>query len=87
MYLYLVKQDPRYVFDSYDSFIVAAESFDEAINTHPSGVGTLQFYPDGSKRNTNYAWPFDVDDIQCTLIGVASPEIKAGILCSSFNAG
>lgn len=101
MNLYLLSQEINNGYDSYDSFVVAAESEEEARKIHPSeyvthstdekwygtrGVAPFEEY---DTENGNYGtWVprTEIDKIKVVLLGKASEGIT-GIICTSFNAG
>lgn len=93
MNLYLVSQNKNCFYDTYDSFVVAAETEKEAMETSPSewyrwhdGKWFFQ-YADGTEgsESNNNSW-CDPKYVKVELIGVAKKGIK-GIVCKSFNAG
>lgn len=79
MKLYLVSQSVNNDYDTYDSFVICCNSEDEAKQSHPSGriVGKLRFSD----------WPNEQESINVKYLGEADPDLPAGIVCSSFNAG
>ena len=81
MKLYLLSQDENNGYDTYDSCVVAAENQKDARRIHPSGnVGT--------KWDTVFStWCKSPSSVKVELIGEAAPNVKAGVICSSFNAG
>ena len=84
MKLYLVQQDQNMDYDSYDSFVVAAESAEDAIEMLPDG-GT--FASEDSRYSTG-TWASSSEHVSATLVGEALGNLKAGeVICSSFNAG
>lgn len=84
MNIYLVDTVAKVDYDQYDSFVVVADSEEEAKATHPSTL-----YGEVQSENTDKddLWtPFK--DIRVELIGVADSEYKEKtVICSSFNAG
>ena len=97
MKLYLVSQIENNSYDTYDSFVVVAASQEEARNTHPGDQ--LAWAPD--ERITKQAqvnasvlwcdtystWASSPDKVEVKYIGDATPDMKPGIICASFNAG
>lgn len=80
MNLYLVKQDENTDWDTYDSFVCAAETEDDARNLVPD-----EFTSFGDSLSS---WCSSPDKATVTLIGVAVKNVEEGeILCASFNAG
>lgn len=84
MNLYLVKQRLIKGYDTYDSFVVAAEDKEEARTTHPAKL--LRNVP-VSDWPEYAGWPRDLDDIEVIFLGKADSNIQAGVICSSFYAG
>jgi hypothetical protein len=77
MYLYLISQNDFGGYDTYDSAVVAAESMNDAQNTHPGG----------KDRWDSYTWTQNPSNVEVRFIGVAQDNKKAGVICASFNAG
>lgn len=89
--IYLLSQDTVTDYDSYDSCIVVAPDFASARGIHPAGRCSW----DG-RRWVDPRFPLDTDEctnwapaprIKVTLVGVATAEMKEGVLCASYNAG
>ena len=78
MNLYLLTQDEAFGYDTYDSCIVAAEDEKEAVLISPDEYRRFQKIG---------AWASKPENVSAVLIGVASPEVKKGVVLSSFNAG
>lgn len=99
--LYHVSQDLNSDYDTYSDFVVACETEKEARETHPSRFVThstdTQWFGTHSGDGTAYetendsfgSWVkrTDVDKITVKLIGMAHPDVKPGVVCSSFHAG
>lgn len=79
MNLYLISQNEDNDYDTYDSAVVAAPSEDAARNTHPNGRDEPWEKYDG--------WCSCPELVNVELIGTALEGTKAGVICSSFNAG
>jgi hypothetical protein len=79
MNLYLIYQTENVDYDIYDSAVVAAECGLQAQATHPSGF-------DGCFQDHDSNW-CHAADVKVTLLGKAKAGTKAGVICSSFNAG
>ena len=75
MNLYYVWQEENEDYDTYDSFVVCAESEDEAKNIHPDG---------NWQKDT---WASSPDKVNCEMIGTSNDNVKRGIVIASFNAG
>jgi len=65
--------------DTYDSAVVCAESEEDAKSISPMGT---PFEPKKFGM-----WAEKLEDISVQLIGIALPNSKRGVECSSFNAG
>lgn len=96
MHLYRISQSINNGYDTYDSAVVAAESDDAARKISPDSYrrwsdadGCWMFlYDDGrDERASHPCWVEDLDLIKVELIGVASGDIKPGVVVASFNAG
>lgn len=89
MNLYLIEQDERCNYDTYDSAVVAAPSPDRARFTHPNG---WKPYDETAAEDDGWAyrygsWATHPDKVTVTLIGKAAKGIEPGVICASFNAG
>lgn len=78
MNLYKISQNVSQGYDKYDSAVVAAESEEQARNTHPTGTW------DNERRYSEWAEP---SQVTVELIGVATTGVEAGVIVASFNAG
>jgi hypothetical protein len=78
MKLYLLSRTDRVDYDEYDSFVVAAESEEEA----------LKWFPRGNKSATNeyYDGWVSKEDLKIECIGESNSSVEKVIL-ASFNAG
>ena len=76
MKLWLINRTDHVDYDEWDAAVVAAETEQQASDTHPNGVPTHWG-----------GWPDDTSLIEVTLIGTAKRGTKAGVICASFNAG
>ena len=88
-YLYLVKRTDEVTWDEYDSFVVCAESEDEARRVYPDG---MMFFEDNmseqSKRYFKSGWTDKIETLEVSCIGLASVSLKnRQVICSSYNAG
>jgi hypothetical protein len=84
MKLYLVSRDDGCTsLDTYDSFVVAAESLAAARDTHPSGHTIDWKHPE---RNRSGCWVDRRSDLTVTCIGEARHTVKPGVVIASFNA-
>lgn len=83
MKLYLIDRKDNVGWDEYDSAVVAAESPEQAlsfITNDPSGWTHGGYWV---KDEHFYNQP----NVSIKLIGTAEPEIEAGFVVASFNAG
>ena len=95
--LYLVSQEENSDYDSYDSFVAACHSVKEARHTCPSSGSEWnqklrswvykQYPPDTRSYKTDAGWTSRLSKIRVKYLGKAATSIKAGVICSSFNAG
>lgn len=74
MKLWHISQSHNYTYDTYDAAIVAAETEKEA-KAYP--VGSVGMY--GSWAEPEY--------VTVSYLGEAAPNVKAGLVLGSFNAG
>ena len=87
--LYLVERTDKITWDEYDSFVVCAESEDEARRVHPSG---LEFFEDDmseqSKRYFKSSWTDKIETLEVICVGLASVSLEnRQVICASYNAG
>lgn len=89
MKLWLIEQDENNNYDTYDCAVVAAATEDDARQQHPNGSvwdatpardSEAWTYPYGS-------WCSHPDKVTVRLIGEAAPDMVAGVVVASFNAG
>ena len=87
--LYLVKRTDKVTWDEYDSFVVCAESEDEARRVYPSGE--MFFEDDMSERNKRCfksGWTDKIETLEVICVGLASVSLKNHqVICASYNAG
>lgn len=89
MKLWHIFQHVNLGYDTCSGAVVAAETAEEAVRTHPSGKsGSAAEYeghwPETVGHYTAWAPP---QDVVAELIGEAAPHITAGVILASFNAG
>lgn len=83
MKLFLVSQDENNDYDTYDSFVIACETEDEAKNTHPCGEPMTE-----EQWNDIYSsWCSSVKHVKVQYLGEADKSLEEGVVCASFNAG
>ena len=83
----VVRPEPLkgYEYDSYDSFIVIAETEQEARNTHPSGDNK-------DWKLAKWDWTEKRESLKVTFLGpykgsIAITDFENKVICASFNAG
>ena len=81
MKLFLISRKDDYGYDDFDSAVVCAENEETARNTNPNGSGPVEW---GQKWTS---WANHPDLVVVTYLGEADPNVAAGVVCSSFNAG
>ena len=89
MNIYKVSQEINNGYDTYDSMIVISDSEESARKIAP-GIYSDEDYDNWVKGEyETYSWiNYDgIDEIEVTLIGVASAGSEEKIVLSSFNAG
>lgn len=87
MKIWHVHRTDQCSYDEYDSFVVAAETEQQARLAHPSGGGdvwTGREWRNGNWKDTSWPAP---GKLKVREIGTAAPTEKAGVICASFNAG
>ena len=89
MNIYLVKRTNSGGYESFDSFVVIAETPLRARFTHPENswegdhkVGKWS----GKIQGTYDSW-VDVDNVSVLFLGIAHDDETERIVCASFNAG
>jgi hypothetical protein len=90
MKLWHVIRSDDHGYDEYSDFVAAAEDEEAARLTHPDGNYSWMG-KEWQQPGHNYTWKDTTWPAPGTLnvkhIGEAAPEIKAGVICSSFHAG
>ena len=83
MKLFLFKMDYQ-GYDTYSSWLVAADNDDIAKGYHPAGAKFVdtEIGPFGEHDHTDYG-----KEISYACIGEAASDLKEGVSISSFNAG
>ncbi len=84
MKLFLISQDERHSYDTYDSAVVCAETHSDARHIHPS-ERDVALGKDG--KWDDYSWASIPENVQCKYLGQARRRSKRGVICASFNAG
>jgi len=80
-------------YDTYSDFVCAAEDIEEARRIHPSSWREVAWsdehhgWLEGSDPLFDSSWDLSIETVTVTEIGVASENVKVGIICSSFHAG
>lgn len=86
--IYLLSQDERRQYDTYDSCVVVAESEEEAVKIHPdSGNVVYNWWEDPMVQRCNHAWASHPNNVRVQCIGKADPSQEKGSILASFNAG
>lgn len=79
MNLYLLKQTANTGYDTYDSYVVCAETVHDARMVTPALASFGERFP---------TWADKPEEVDVTYLGEADPSIEAGtVICASFNAG
>ena len=76
MNIYLLTQDERRGYDTYDSCVVFADSEDEALQIHPNILGW-----------DSRTWASGTENINVSYMGTNPKVTESGLIISSFNAG
>lgn len=96
MKLWLISQGENKGYDTYDSAVVAAETEQEARETHPAQWGDPTYKngtwwikrADGAEfKDNSSVWASNADLVDAEYIGEAKEGIEAGAIITSFNAG
>lgn len=88
MKLYLLTQSKNHGYDTYDSCVVAATSPSTARKIHPGECNVPGAYKEWWKEERHWgSWAETLEQVEVEFIGNAKRGTKAGIICSSFNAG
>ena len=87
MKIYLISQDKNNGWDTYDSAVVCAENEEKARLTHPSEDSSEDCEEwDGIDGEPYGSWT-NYENVKVEYIGEATPSLKKGVICASFNAG
>lgn len=74
--LWLISQNERKGWDTFDSAVVAAKTAEEARLINPDG-----------EWSAYSAWCSSPDKVHVEYLGIATEGVEPGIVLSSFNAG
>jgi homoserine kinase len=91
--LWLIEQDEKGGYDTYDCAVVAAMTEDDAKHIHPSGEPEKNWTDAMEDADVLDSWRYGTwanhpDNVKATVIGDAHASVSAGdVLCASFNAG
>lgn len=85
MNLYLVARTDDWSYEDYDAFIVAAETEEEARNTHPN-YNHENPHQDEWEYTPSWVPKENLDSLTVTLIG-KSEYITKQVILTSFNSG
>jgi hypothetical protein len=90
MNLYLISQTTSTGYDTYDSAVVAATSTEAARKIHPQEYvewrNKAWRWKETGELYDSYSWA-QPKAVSVTLIGIATENVKSGVICASFNAG
>ena len=87
MNLYLVERHDIGRWDTFDSFIVCCNTEQEARETYPNNSGDTSWITDKPTQYMPWVRGDEIDLLRVTMIGVASPDTKKGVVLASYNAG
>jgi hypothetical protein len=96
MNLYLISQNARRGYDTFDSAVVVADNPESAKRISPEGLevqvdhhGDFFEMINGEKELCDHysPWCSNIADVKVEYLGVADSALKEGIICASFNAG
>ena len=80
MKLFLLTQNQNNGYDTYDAYIVVAETINEAVKILPSDLYTWE--------SAHGVWASSPEHVTATYIGEAAHGYKGGeVILASFNAG
>ena len=82
MKLFLISQEQKKDYDTYDSAVVAAPDEDSARIIDP-GTGN----PMKDWKRGNYSWCDGPEHVVVRYLGEAADDVEQGVVCSSYNAG
>lgn len=85
MKLFLISQSQNQEYDTFDSAVVCAPDEEAARNMNPSGDNGAPMTWGGSLLAST--WCNDPKHVTVKLLGTASDDLHAGVVCASFNAG
>lgn len=97
MKIYLISQNKVSGYDTYSDAVVCAEDeesakkinpdsyypYDEETKTFHWGTKEHQYEPE----SLSTSWVSVIEDVEVEYLGEAKPNLKKGIICSSFHAG
>jgi hypothetical protein len=87
--LWLLTQYKCCDYDTYDAVVVAAETEEAAKRIRPNGtIINDEEYSESEDEDSAWgSWPEHTRYITAECLGEAEPEIEAGVILASFNAG
>lgn len=91
LFIWLISQSENDSYESYDSFVVSAYTYDEAVRMYPSGGAIWNEESEEWKNSehgfSEYAWTH-IKNVQAKVIGIAYGSIEPyEVIAASFNAG
>lgn len=83
MKLYLVSRTDKWSYEDYDSFVVATENEESALEYHPCGK---EYLSENDKKERYYDGWTSKENLKIECIGESNSSVEKVIL-ASFNAG
>jgi hypothetical protein len=93
LYLFLVSQSEQRGYDTFDSFVCAAASEEEARNLNPEAIwGPKKNFPipidwDKQANVRDPSWATRRESVEAKLLGVALHGTSPGVICASYCSG
>jgi hypothetical protein len=86
MKLWLLEQDTRSSYDTYDSCVVVADTLEDARDMAPSWADGVGFELLSTRTRDSRDWAEHAGQVTVTLLGEATDPTRR-MVCASFNAG
>ena len=87
MKLWLISQNDRDGYDTYDRAVVAATTAEDAAKIHPNGYSSYQPGGESDWPSTYGSWCESADRVTVRYLGESGDGMEPGVICASFNAG
>jgi hypothetical protein len=87
MNIYLVARTDKIDYDEFDAFIVAANTEEEARNTHPYDNNQTPEYNPWDQPSWSWITKKEIPTLKVTLIGTTTHYTEREVILSPFNAG